>query len=392
MVRYSPVTNHYKESQLTQEQSSSCGLVQLSLTVLSLFLTIAICVIILLTGLLPNTLLIAALCILSVIFIVTGISILFQTHCCSVIKRKFDKPILEPKLPKKTPSLTPDLLNILRNKVTPSDSSCLDLQTSLYRGKQVYQGAQIFFPSPKKWNNVFLKDPNFLIKSALTSWTIIEEDSGYALSHLHMDPTVFVTSESLETLRLKLEKKNIGTLGVASQVSFEDLNISPEYDDGLIQTVINNATYYFPIVKNKKVSSNQLYEIFKKFFIHYHNLFSIALEESQVLLIHPLITGSENLLLRKIEVLAFLCVFEQLNYNEYEYVLEPEDYLNRFIYKKNLAPPNVASFGLIQGYEERSCITNKTNNIRNVVTRSIVLSCPLLYQVIKDFNVTRKPT
>ncbi|WP_100933982.1 hypothetical protein [Candidatus Chlamydia corallus] len=392
MVKCCPLPHQCKEPPSPPLQKSrSLTIATLCLTILALFLAIGVCVIIPLTGLLPNTLLIIGLCFLGIIVLATGISLLCEIQWFKSPPKIKEK--LKPILPTETPSLSPWLLNVLKSEIQPAQSSSIKLKK------------EMFFSSFERWREVFLKDPDFLIKSALTNWKISEseESQRYILSHIHMDPRILITPDSLEKLYEGLSKKHTNNLGIASQVSFTDLDNKIQYADNLIQTAINEITYYFPVVNNAAILKaeqdnvcNQLYLVFKLFFTHYHNLFSTALEENQVLLINSLTTGSENPIARKIEILALLCVFEQLNYSEDEYIIEPGDYFSRFVHKKSYTAPKTRSFGLLQSYQESFGLPQSqeemsfaSNNIRNVLTHSIILSSPFFYQLIAEFDIGR---
>ncbi|CRI44470.1 hypothetical protein [Chlamydia pneumoniae] len=384
MVKCSSIIHENKKPAQLLPESKFAAITKLSLAILSLFLGIAACILIALSGLLPDTLLIIALSLISIIVLSTGISLLIGTQCSKSVQKDEQKP--KSIFPKETPSLDPWLLNPLKNKIQSSETLLLD-PTSINLKNE------LFFPSFEEWKKIFLKDPDFLIKSALANWKILEQDEQYILSHIHMDPRIFVTSEPLQKTYQKLQEKHVNNLGIASQVSLTDLQNKTQYENNLIETTTNEITYYFPVVHNPDILrsewdpiSNQLYLIFKKFFIHYHNLFSTALERNQILLIDSLNTGSSNPIARQMELLAFLCVFEQLDYNEDEYTIEPRDYFNRFVYKNSQTAPQIQSFGLLHGYEEMSYASN---NIRNVLTHSIVLCSPILYQLITEFDTTK---
>ncbi|WP_348662791.1 hypothetical protein [Chlamydia vaughanii] len=268
-----------------------------------------------------------------------------------------------------------------------------------------------FFPDFQKWEAVFLKDPELLLKNALASWEIIKKSNLEAtLSAPYIGFYLSLTHNHLQKIEESAVMQKETQRGVIHQISHVDVQTHAiQHDSNVIHARINGADYILPVIEdlqneiiNAENSSNQearksLYKIFKTLFTKYYVALSHSIPHETVICIQPLTLGSSDYTICQMEWLALFCAIQQLRFvtvinpesppqtstdpqNSPAYVLTPEDYWKIFVNKDFVSfPRESAYFGLIshphpQTEQEKVLSSLNINRARFMETQHVILS------------------
>ncbi|WP_201457016.1 hypothetical protein [Chlamydia sp. 17-3921] len=265
--------------------------------------------------------------------------------------------ICRDRLIKKTPK-EPPLLPSITPTAPPQDiknlKACLTTTPS-HLHKYKLDGEENFFPNFDTWKEVFLKDPDFLLKSILSSWTQEETSEGIVLTHPNINFHIFLSLNSHKDLQqaLTTEIKDIVFRTYCEQIVDTDLPPDNKANPCEIlryskQKDLENHDYFVmssnsEILEHSTTPQHSLFKMFRQQFLLYYTALLHNSQSQQFLVIKPLTRGSAHKNVRQLEWLAFFSAIEQIQYGEdISQILFPEDYWKHFVeknyYYRNLSP------------------------------------------------------
>ena len=228
-----------------------------------------------------------------------------------------------------------------------------------------------FFTEFESWRETFLRNPEFLLNSALASWYINPSETEDCLE-LYRDYTKFsliLTSNTIDEIRSAVQEENHCCIHQISQQTAERHAIPS--GSKAIRTVLQNVPYILPILPSIPLDFStteslqiSLYQIFRCCFSRYYLALNHSISQETTLILRPLSLGHKYPIAQQMEWLALLCAIEQLRFvptclprthslsidasNTPLYILSPVDYWSIFVHKDLVSFSREASyFGLV---------------------------------------------
>lgn len=301
----------------------------------------------------------------------------------------------------------------------PQLSACLlnDLQKSTFSHLS-HTHEDSFFTNFLEWKETFLRDPKFLLNSALASWHINPSESS-DFPELYRDYTKFsliLTSNSMEATSANLCQESHCCIHQISKHIIGKHQISQ--DSKVVRSTLQSTPYILPVLpeisldfSTTELAQRSLYQIFRNHFTRYYLALNHTISQENLIILRPLASQYNYPIVRQMEWLALLCAIEQLRFTPMfskrshtmptdatqtpVYPLSPKDYWSIFVHRDLFSFNRDASyFGLIDHPSTSSPSMSfiNINRARYMNTHHIVLSdiSPEEIKELTKFS-TRRP-
>ncbi|AEG85679.1 hypothetical protein [Chlamydia psittaci] len=274
----------------------------------------------------PQILVIVTALVSAVLAILCFVQIVFHIHGKKTSTLKLTNDESQPQatqLPEI--STAPQLANAVFDELQQRLSRESDLETIEYI---THVKANEFITDKDEWRRVFLKNPLFLLQSALSSWKVVDKQNEYVvLSKDYIGFRLVLAEYDFEELESEAFIAQQPQRCYIHQVCQTDL---PEeiHNNRVIRTQLQDLTYVLPIVPNfvtarestnpnsTKDADSVLYEIFKTFFINYYVALNSSVTHNKIITLQLLHSGYPDPRARLLETLALLCAIEQMRYTQ----------------------------------------------------------------------------
>ncbi|WP_139414473.1 hypothetical protein [Chlamydia abortus] len=231
----------------------------------------------------------------------------------------------------------PAVANLPAISIAPqlSDTLSDELQQQLSRESGVntieyitHVKANDFMTDRDAWQRVFLKNPLFLLQSALSSWQVVQKQNEYVvLSKDYIGFRLVLAECDFEELETETFITQQPQRCYIHQVIDTDL---PEQmnNNRVIRTQLDNLDYVLPVIPdfvttNVETHPNStenadavLYEIFKTFFTNYYIALNSSVTHNKIITLQLLQSNYPDPRTRQLETLALLCAIEQMRYTQ----------------------------------------------------------------------------
>ncbi|QXE26989.1 hypothetical protein HBN95_02340 [Chlamydia buteonis] len=206
--------------------------------------------------------------------------------------------------------------------------------------------ANDFITDKDEWQRVFLKNPLFLLQSALSSWNVVDKQNGHViLSKDYIGFCLVLTEcnfDELESVTFITQQPQRCYIHQVLQTDLpEEIN-----SNRVIRTQLRNLAYVLPIIPNfftidegtnpnsTENADSVLYEIFKTFFINYYVALNSSVTHNKIITLQLLQSAYPDHRARQLEILALLCAIEQMRYTQ-----TPQTHAVRRIRTAETPPP-----------------------------------------------------
>ncbi len=177
--------------------------------------------------------------------------------------------------------------------------------------------ANDFITDKDEWQRVFLKNPLFLLQSALSSWNVVDKQNGHViLSKDYIGFCLVLTEcnfDELESVTFITQQPQRCYIHQVLQTDLpEEIN-----SNRVIRTQLRNLAYVLPIIPNfftidegtnpnsTENADSVLYEIFKTFFINYYVALNSSVTHNKIITLQLLQSAYPDHRARQLEILAY---------------------------------------------------------------------------------------
>ncbi|WP_375793172.1 hypothetical protein O1W69_03445 [Chlamydia sp. 12-01] len=258
----------------------------------------------------PEILIIITALITGILVILCFLQIIFHIH------DKKQKTIVHTSPPQplliRSPKLSRTILRELKQKMsTASGRATIE--------NLIHVNQEDFFPDCGAWAEIFLKDPQFLLQSMLTSWEANQKDDyEVTLSRDYIGFDIVLTTRDFAQLEVEPVINEQRKRCYLHQVLQEDL--PKAINSQVIRTKLGNTTYTLPVLQDLLTPDENtdeiLYKIFRSFFIKYYVALNASVSREKIITLQLLRSGCLDIRVRQMEILALFCAIEQMRYTK----------------------------------------------------------------------------